>query len=176
MLIINQVFSQEEEFVRYKFGNATLRSSAHTLRYSKIRATDKGPNTGTHKLPPEIRQRHVTSYDTLKYDLRGEVLRMLHGMDTDMIGDFHNDDEQQDWRLENFIVPPNSLLPRKKSRSKDGKGEVAQSTLTDRVINDSQFHFTFDKFVCEEILPTFRKRLIACGAIPENEPATFHYQ
>ena len=84
MLIINQVFSQEEEFVRYKFGNATLRSSAHTLRYSKIRATDKGPNTGTHKLPPEIRQRHVTSYDTSKYDLRGEVLRMLHGMDTDM--------------------------------------------------------------------------------------------
>jgi hypothetical protein len=153
--------------------SATVR---FVLPYRTDEQRAKYRNTQALPVPPEIRQRHVTSYDTLKYDLRGEVLRMLHGMDTDMIGDFHNDDEQQDWRLENFIVPPNSLLPRKKSRSKDGKGEVAQSTLTDRVINDSQFHFTFDKFVCEEILPTFRKRLIACGAIPENEPATFHYQ
>ena len=72
---LEQSNDEEKVFFAYDmFGNATLRSSAQTLRYNKIRATDKGPNTETHKLPSEIRQRHVTSYDTSKYDLRGEVL------------------------------------------------------------------------------------------------------
>ena len=94
---------------------------------------------------------------------------MLHGMDTDMIGDFHNGNEQQDLRLENFIVPPNSLLPRKTSRSKDGKGEMAQSTLTDRVIHDSQFHLTFDKFKNINTMP--REGTTAATAAEETAGA-----
>ena len=181
---VEELAGAEEESVRYKFGNATLRSSTHTLRYSKSRPADKGPNTGNHKLPPEIRQKYITSYDSSKCDLRNEVLRMLLELDPELIGEFQvqrvsgEDDmeEDEDRRLEHLSVPPDSLLPLKKSKAKNGKGELAQRTLSDSVVHDSQFHDTFDKFVCEEILPGFKQRLIACDAIPANEPAIFYYQ
>ena len=171
------LLSQEEieDLVRYRFGNATLRSSSHTLRYSKSRPKDKGPNTGPFKLPNEIRERHITSYDTSTLDLGKEVLRMLRALDPEMIGTFRN--EGMDiCRLENLVVPTNALLPRKKTKAKDGRGEIAQRTLTDHVTNDKEFHEAFDRFVCETILPDFKKRLIRCGAIPSNDAATFYFQ
>lgn len=161
-----------EEEIKYKFGDATLRSSVHTVSYSKSRSSDKGPNTGNHKLPPDVRTKQIISYDASKYDLRKEVVRMLLSLDPETIGQFQDDS----LILEKFTVPPNSLLPRKKSKSKTGNGELAQNTLTDSVLKDEQFHSVFDRFICEEILPGFQKKLIACDAIPSNEPTTFYYQ
>ena len=164
---------EESSAYRYTSGNATLRSSNHTLRHAKGRSKDTGPSTGNRSLPSEIRSKHIISYDLSEYNLCEEVLRMLREMDSDMIGDFRCDEDE---RLENFIVPNHSLIPAKKSKDKDAKGENAQRTLTDFVVNDVRFHDTFDRFVCEAILPHFKERLIACNAVPANAPVTFHYQ
>jgi len=100
---------------------------------------------------------------------------MLHELDAETIGDFLKDGDEH-LRLENFIVPKDSLLPRKVARDKNGKGEIAQKSLSDYVLRDVRFHEAFDAFVCEVILPELKERLLACGSTPPKCPITFYYQ
>ena len=169
------VYLQTKKGFRYVQGNATLRSSAHTLTHSKGRSSDPGPNTKGHSLPAIIRTKHIVAYDLIRYDLRKEVIRMLHELDAETIGDFLKDGDEH-LRLENFIVPKDSLLPRKVARDKNGKGEIAQKSLSDYVLRDVRFHEAFDAFVCEVILPELKERLLACGSTPPKCPITFYYQ
>lgn len=155
---------------------ATLRSSAHTLRYSRSRINDTGPDTGGNVLPDSIRNKHLIRYDIEQYDLRKEIIRMLQQLDPEMVGTFRQDTESQELKLENFVVPQMSLLPAKKSRAKNGKGEKAQKSLSDYVTNDVEFHNAFDRFVERVILPELKDRLLACGAIQENAPVHFEIQ
>ena len=161
----------------YTHGNATLRSSGHTLRHSKGRTKgkDQGPNTGGNSLPDVIRSKHIIAYDISSYDLRSEVIRMLNELDPETIGEFKREGVKP-LRLEYFVVPKDSLLPKKRTRDKNGKGEIAQISLSDHVLHDVQFHQVFDAFVCEVILPEFKERLLACGAIPKENPVKFYYQ
>jgi len=165
----------------YEDGNATLRSSSHTTKYSKSRAYDPGPKTAGVSLPIEIRAKFIQSYDSSKYNFRKEVQRILTELSGTLIGEFrnerHGDIASTNCDLESFIVPSQSLLLAKKSKSTDRKGEIAQRTLSDHIANDEKFLNTFDRFVCEVILPMMKERLSKCDAISNcNDPVTFYYQ
>lgn len=165
----------------YDNGNATLRSSSHTTKYSKSRAYDPGPKTGGLSLPSEIRSKSIQSYDSSKYNFRAEVQRMLKELSGSIIGEFKNEgDNNTDcatFPLESFTVPQPSLLLAKKSKVPDRKGEVAQRTLSNHIENDVKFLNLFDNFVCQVILPMMKDKLVKCNGISnDQEPVTFYYQ
>jgi hypothetical protein len=96
----------------YRSGIATLRSSAHRVKFSpknrkhnpqpKNRA---GEETKTLWLPPEICTDDVFSYDTTAFDLTGALLRILQNCDPEIVGCFR----EGSVAIEDFVVPVPSL-------------------------------------------------------------------
>lgn len=107
---------------------------------------------------------------------------MLSELSGTIIGEFRNEEhmdtpaDRERMMLEYFTVPHQSLLPAKKSKSSDRKGEIAQRTLSEHIENDDKFLSVFDRFVHEIILPIMKERLLSCEAIARDTPATFYYQ
>jgi len=167
-----KVEESDAEF-KYTAGQATLRSSMHTIRStkkSKKRVADSRPNVGG-VLPDKIRTKDIISFDLEMFNLRSEVTRMLKQLDPLIIGDFRSDE----YELEHFAVPRDSLIPSKK-RSIQGIGEKAQNLLTNFVNEDEQFLATFDHFLRKCILPYLKSRLASCGAVDGSKPLNFYYQ
>lgn len=99
-------------------------------------------------------------------------MRMLNELDPCLIGEFHDQDT-----LETFRVPKTALVPVKKTKDKSGTGEESQKTLSDRVATDERFLGVFDRFVCNVILPYFKERLVQNELIKsKEEDITFWYQ
>lgn len=155
-----------------------MRSSGHTLRYSKSRTQDTGPLVGIKQLPSSIRKKLLIPYNRKIYTIREEVARMLRSLNPSLIGNFEtqNDRAEHNLRLEDFVVPALSLLPSKKSKARNGVGEKAQLTLSDFVANDQEFLDKFDLFLMEVILPWLKEKLISDGLFMEDSQISFYYQ
>ena len=155
-------------------GSATLRSSAHTLRYSSTRAVDKGPNVA-RRFPCEIRTADTITYNTKDYDLRGYMTNLLLQSADGLIGKLGSQR-----RLEDFQVPPQSLLSKKKQKSANkGMGEEAQRTLSEMVENDDDFLTAFDQFVEKVVVPYLKRRLLQYQSIERQDDestTTFYIQ
>jgi hypothetical protein len=112
------------------------------------------------------------------YNFREEVQRILRELSGTVIGEFRKEGSMDnDITLEAFTVPQQSLLPAKKSRSAERNGELAQKILSDYIENDVEFMSTFDRFVCDVILPLMKENLRSCGVIANTtDQVTFYYQ
>ena len=156
----------------YVTGAATLRSAKHTARYSKARKDDPGPVAPRGALPAEVMETCVISYDRSVHDLAPAVARLLKRAGP-AVGSWPDPDRCGD--LEDFVVPAQSLRD-----SKAGSCDEAQAHLADVVAADESrggLLQSFDAFVCERVLPELKRRLAACGALPnEHEPVRFWYQ
>lgn len=160
----------------YRSGIATLRSSAHRVKFSlKNRKHDPTPKnrqgevTKTLWLPPEICQEDVFDYNTTEYDLVGALYRILSACDPEVVGSFKTGSDS----LEDFVVPVPSLW----RVVNGGQCENAQKYLSDQIANDEAFLDLFDEFVKGAVLPHLKQRLIEAGAAtPEPDSVTFYYQ
>lgn len=172
---LNEIEKARENAV-YKSGIGTLRSSAHRVKYSpKSRKHDPQPRnkdgklTRTPWLPLEIRKEEVLDYDGSEYDIVGAVRKLLKDCDPAIVGNFRDSSE----RLEDFVIPVKSLW----RAVNGGICEDAQKYLSDKVASNDEFLSTFDSLVKEVILPHVKKRLVALGAVPDEEGSvTFYYQ
>lgn len=153
---------------------ATLRSSAHTLRYSKSRAKgrSRGPSTSAG-LPPQLRTKQIIGYNAQDYDLRGSIADILSRADTVLIGGWKEGTEK---KLEAFVVPTVNLQPNRADHP-SGNGEKAQETLSAMVANDEPFLAVFDAFLVGFIIPWLKKQLVELGVVESDDVvATFYYQ
>ncbi|KAL7519881.1 hypothetical protein ACHAWX_004635 [Stephanocyclus meneghinianus] len=169
--------------VHYKYttGIATLRSSAHRVKYSlEHRKHDPNPvidgkATNTTFLPDDLCREDVFSYCTETYDFHSAVARMLEASEKELVGTFQSLNgcgDSNALNLDSFTVPSKSLT-RKCQR---GNLELAQKYLSEVVGSDSSFLSLFDNFLTNVILPHLKQRLIDAGvATPENT-VTFYYQ
>ncbi|KAL7484418.1 hypothetical protein ACHAW6_010056 [Cyclotella cf. meneghiniana] len=169
--------------VHYKYttGIATLRSSAHRVKYSlEHRKHDPNPvidgkATNTTFLPDDLCREDVFSYCTKTYDFHSAVARMLEASEKELVGTFQSLNgcgDSNGLNLDSFTVPSKSLT-RKCQR---GNLELAQKYLSEVVGSDSSFLSLFDNFLTNVILPHLKQRLIDAGvATPENT-VTFYYQ
>lgn len=177
---------EARETAIYRSGIATLRSSAHRVKYApKNRKHDPQPRnregelTGTPWLPPEICMEDVFSYDGNAFDMVGAVRSLLLRCDPTMVGSFRELDEESLKiqgnfpNLEDFVVP----VPSTWRCVNGGQCETAQKYLSNQVAEDEEFLAVFDRLVREVVLPRFKQRLVSVGALPD-EPlsATFYYQ
>lgn len=171
--------------IRYKYstGIATLRSSAHRVKYSlEHRKHDPNPVvdgkcTNTTFLPAEICEEDVFAYDTDEYDFHGTVVDMLEKCDPELIGHFRSLEGDraatESRKLDNFVVPLTSLT----RKCQKGKVEQAQQILSDKVASDSSFLALFDRFLENAVLPHLKQRLVNAGAVKETkQPVNFYYQ
>jgi hypothetical protein len=179
--------------VIYRSGIATLRSSAHRVKFApKNRKQNpkpmyKGKATGTPSLPEELHTELVFNYNTDDYDIARAIKEMLKRCDPAIVGHFRADEtntnghnENHRDRLEDFVVPVPSIW----RLVHGGQCETAQKYLSDQVAADDDFLTLFDRFVQEIILPHLKKRLVT--ALRENsscndgddydEPRAFYYQ
>eukprot|EP00533_Pseudo-nitzschia_delicatissima_P010719 CAMPEP_0116112484 /NCGR_PEP_ID=MMETSP0327-20121206/19004_1 /TAXON_ID=44447 /ORGANISM="Pseudo-nitzschia delicatissima, Strain B596" /LENGTH=314 /DNA_ID=CAMNT_0003605787 /DNA_START=37 /DNA_END=981 /DNA_ORIENTATION=+ len=146
----------------YKSGIPTLRASAH-------------------RVPEELQEEQVFSYDPELYDINGAVSNMLRGCDSEIVGSFETSEidqnaselEEPKFRLEDFRVPVSSVW-----RSVNGGCcEDAQKYLSNQVATNKEFLDLFDKFVTEVALPYVKARLVVCGALEsDSAPCAFYYQ
>ena len=207
--------------IKYKTGIPTLRSSSHRVRYSTDKAsknknapkpkrtTTSSSSTSTKDnnaceggeggemshggtlLPLSLRQVIHVPYDTNKYNLKHEIVKLLLSLDSTIVGTFacHNDNDNDNnngndcadgddnrmdtatptttttaTSLEYFQVPPISLT-RKKQK---GKCEAAQEYLSQAVASSTEFLKTFDSFVAEVIVPHLKSRLVQEGVVVTN--------
>ena len=100
------------------------------------------------------------SYDTSKYELREQVIRMLQTVDPERIGSWNDIDtasnESRELRLEDFCIPRFALLGKKRTKSSTnaaagGKNSPqSQESLSDIVANHDSFLTTFDEFTLGE--------------------------
>eukprot|EP00804_Cyclotella_cryptica_P014022 CCRYP_002503-RD/>CCRYP_002503-RD protein AED:0.04 eAED:0.04 QI:1235/1/1/1/1/0.83/6/1011/570 len=175
--------SVDENGTHYKYttGIATLRSSAHRVKYSlEHRKHDPNPvidgvSTNTTFLPADLCKEDVFSYCTKTHDFHTAVVHMLEASDKELVGTFqrlNGGDDSSVLNLDNFTVPWKSLT----RKCQKGKLEQAQKYLSDVVSSDAAFLSLFDNFLTDVILPHLKQRLVDAGvAAPEN-PVTFYYQ
>lgn len=165
-------YGGDDDGLLYKSGIPTLRSSAHRVKFDVKRRkhdpkpTDRhGKETHTTWLPDALLEEDVFSYDLEKYDLKGSILSLLQSCDESIVGSFETTKGVPP-TLEDFRVPIPSIW-----RSVNGGCcESAQKYLSDRVASNTQFLELFERFVEEVALPYFKQRLIATGAIQEEDP------
>lgn len=154
---------------------AALRSSAHTLRYSRARAKgrgDKGPSADK-SFPSTMREKQIVGYDEKEFNLRRAVTRiLLSKVDTTLIGGW--DDEEEN-NLEGFSVPSVSLQPHR-DNNPGGRGEEAQKALSDAIASDEPFLDLFDRFLEGFVVPWMKRRLVEEGLFSDSDEVTFHYQ
>jgi hypothetical protein len=160
----------EENQYEYNRGYATLRSSTHTLTYSKTRKLALQPNV-SKLFPLELRHRETLEYNVDQYTFIREITRILLSLNPNIVGYFPPSASSTPPRLETFHVPPVSL------RIKSSETENASECLTKSITNDAIFMNVFDSFVCEVILPYFKRRLHRYGVIQSlDESIKFFYQ
>jgi len=186
---------------KYKTGIATLRSSAHRVKYSlNHRKHDPNPvgndgsSTNTSFLPADLCLENIMKYNIDEYDFHGAIVNLLRGCDEDLIGTFRlmSEDIQATsaqnqfgnialervaskpgrFKLENFEVPVKSLT----RKCQNGSIEKAQKYLSDKVHSDTNFLTLFDKFVENAILPLLKQRMQHAGVEAAYSPITFYYQ
>ena len=166
---------------KYKSGIPTLRSSAHRVKFSlDHRKHDPNPKgsdgnaTNTTFLPAHLCDDDVLAYSTSAYDFHDAVVGILQRCDGNFVGVFRSssDGTSVTPKLEDFVVPPNSLI----RECQRGKLERAQEYLSDAVASDADFLRLFDDFVAVLILPRLKARLQSSGAHDEDTPITFFYQ
>lgn len=173
----------------YTTGIPTLRSSAHRVKHNKkgknkmkkgkqsknaqpSQKNPNQPNSSLKILPPEIKKERIMTYDPNVIDLRAPILDMLQRVNSQIVGSWSDNGESSQQqhqhqhqqpilhRLEDFFVPPKTL-----SRATyGGICEEAQKYLSDFVANAESFLSTFDTFVTEHVLPTFKTELLASSA------------
>jgi hypothetical protein len=184
---------KDRENVIYRSGIATLRSSAHRVKFApKNRKQNpkpmyKGQATGTPSLPEKLHKEMVFDYSIDEYDIARAIRTLLKRCDPAMVGHFReeetnaNGQENGGARLEDFVVPVPSIW----RLAHGGQCETAQKYLSDQVAADDVFLALFDRFVQEVVLPHLKQRLVT--AMRENsnsnedgdnhdEPRTFYYQ
>lgn len=151
---------------------ATLRSSAHKLRYSRTRAKGLGAPPVGLPFPGPLRVKQVLSYDMQRYDLRASITRFLRTMGPDLIGKWNDNTEAS---LEAFAIPDISLQPSLRHQ-RQGMGDKAQNCLSDGVASDERFLRLFDDFLSTFIIPWIKGQLISIGITEENQEDIFYYQ
>ncbi|KAL3827129.1 hypothetical protein ACHAXA_002364 [Cyclostephanos tholiformis] len=166
---------------KYKSGIPTLRSSAHRVKYSldhrehnpNPKGSDGNP-TNTTFLPASLCNVDVLPYSTSEFDFHGAVVGIFQRCDENFVGAFRSlsDGTRVIPKLDNFVVPPNSLI----RECQRGKLERAQEYLSDAVASDADFLRLFDGFVVDRILPRLKARLQSAGSHNEDLPVTFFYQ
>ena len=114
---------------KYKTGIATLRSSAHRVKYAlEHRKHDPNPvgndgsPTNTTFLPTDLCLENILKYPTDEYDFHGAVVEMLRACDGDLIGTFRSSDEDVDVKEMEDVIESMSL--------KDADLDNANSTST----------------------------------------------
>lgn len=155
-----------------------LRSSAHTLKYSKARAKGKGTEPKVNAgfpLPDNFRAKTIFSYDSKKFGLREEVIRMLSEADPLVIGGWEECHSGERRRLDDFRVAQGSLVPERKGNPV-AQGGTSQRTLSDIVASDRSFLALFDHFLEDCIVPWMKARLIDFGLASHELETTFYYQ
>jgi hypothetical protein len=186
--------------LKYKTGIPTLRSSSHRVRYSTEKASrnknapkpkrtsknitddDVGYHSSSHggtMLPLSIRKIHHVPYDTCKYNLKGQIAKLLQSLDSAIVGNFASCEEEDSLKgeimsksLEYFEVPQISLT-RKKQK---GNCEASQEYLSQAVASSAEFLECFDLFVNEVVLPHLKSRLIKEDIVDESALITMYYQ
>ena len=169
-------FDQVREKCKYRGGVATLRSSAHRVKFApKSRRNNPTPKnrqgepTETLWLPAQVCAQDIFDYDTSVYDLRGALRGILQACDPAVVGKIRQGSD----RLEDFEVPVTSLW----RVVNGGQCETAQKYLSDKMAQDPIFLDLFDSFVQKVVLPRMKERLVAAGAVsPETGSTTFYYQ
>jgi hypothetical protein len=169
----------------YRSGIATLRSSAHRVKFSpNFRKhnprprDDAGRETKTTCLPPSICRSHVFPYDCQKYNLIKSVVQLLQRCDQNIVGSFRNESTTQQPQLEDFVVPVSSVW----RTVNGGQCESAQKYLSDMVAVDESFLEEFDRIVCDVVLPHLKRELEEIGAAYSSQEGegpstvTFYYQ
>ena len=156
-----------------RLSTATLQLRLSTRRgTAKLSKDDPGPVAPRGALPAEVMETSVISYDRSVHDLAPAVARLLQRAGP-AVGSWPDPDRCGD--LEDFVVPAQSLRD-----SKAGSCDEARAHLADVVAADESrggLLQSFDAFVCERVLPELKRRLAACGALPnEHEPVRFWYQ
>lgn len=163
-----------EDGVQFKYttGIATLRSSAHRVKYS---LEHRGKSTNSTFLPSDLCKEDIFSYDTKAYNFHDAVVAMLRSCDSDVVGDFrklHGETQNVSPKLDNFTIPVKSLT----RKCQNGRLELAQKYLSDVVGSNSSFLSLFDSFLEEVVLPHLKKRLIDAAVASSDKPVTFYYQ
>lgn len=119
-----------------------------------------------------IRTKDILTYDTTKYNVRAEVIRLLSELDPNLIGNF-----EDIHALESFTVPATALIPVKKTKDKSGTGEESQKILSEQIAKDVIFLESFDRLLWDVVLPYFKERLRQNGLISsDDEKIAFWYQ
>ena len=181
-----EMIRKPQENAVYKSGIATLRSSAHRVKYAPQNRkhdpqprNERGQLTTTLWLPPELCQEEVFSYGGGQYDLVGAIRKLLFRCDPEIVGSFrkHEQDDTDTSEsnaltaLEDFVVPVSSTW----RCVNGGQCESAQKYLSDQVAEDKEFLALFDRFVDEAILPHFKQRLVSVGAVLSDAGSVTFY-
>ncbi|KAL7566733.1 hypothetical protein ACA910_017785 [Epithemia clementina (nom. ined.)] len=167
----------------YKSGIATLRSSAHRVKYApKNRKHDPQPRNSEGKLtktlwlPPTLCKEAVFSYDGAQIDLVGAVRSLLTRCDPNIVGRFRMSESSGSGgscmpALEDFVVP----VPSTWRSVNGGQCESAQKYLSDQVVQDEEFLSMFDRLVKEVVLPHLKKRLVSVEPAPDEPGSVTFY-
>jgi len=172
--------TEDEISLEYKRGNATLRSSTHTLTYSKTRKVAAPPQV-CKVFPIALKRREILEYDIHTYNFTLAITRILISLNPDLVGSFptietsHRTTELSVFpKLEYFYVPPYSLRVK---RPAERQIDHASESLTSGISNDDSFMSLFDSFVLQVVLPYMKRRLHTLGMIQDlHTPMTFYYQ
>jgi hypothetical protein len=177
-----QLASDDGICFKYTTGIATLRSSAHRVKYSlEHRKHDPNPVvdgkfTNTTFLPADLVEEDVFAYNTATHDFHKAVVDMLQACDEEVVGKFRTFNgcpgDTDAPKLDNFTVPVKSLT----RKCQKGKLEMAQVYLSDAVASNSAFLSLFDRFLVDVILPHLKQRLINAGVASADQPTAFYYQ
>ena len=143
----------------------------NSIKSSKSRNQNNDPssdesNLGT-LLPSSIRKERILTYDESTYNIKYEIIKLLQTLDPNIVGcwDYQDHDTNRNIRLEDFIVPPDTL----KRGVHGGKCEDAQKYLSESIASNESFLDLFDRFVVEYILPQLKQRLIEENVIQTEE-------
>lgn len=94
---------------KYKTGIATLRSSAHRVKYSldhrkhDPKPVSKDGEPANTFLPDEICRENVVAYSTEEYDFHGAIVDLLRRCDEGLVGTFQSFDDNSHKGVENGV-------------------------------------------------------------------------
>lgn len=180
---VNNKATRTDDGIQFKYstGIATLRSSAHRVKYSlEHRKHDPNPIvngklTNSTFLPSDICKEDILSYNTEAYNFHNAIVSMLQTCDPELVGTFRTLNGCSDVgpsKLDNFAVPTKSLT----RKCQKGCLESAQKYLSDQIQGNAEFLLLFDSFLENTIIPHLKQRLVCTGAANKDAPITFYYQ
>lgn len=142
---------------KYKTGIATLRSSAHRVKYSlNHRKHDPNPvgndgsSTNTTFLPADLRLENIMKYNIDEYDFHEAIVNLLRSCDEDLIGTFRfmSGDIQATSTQNQFSNTALESVASKPGRFKLENFEVPVQSLTRKCVS-----FMIEQFRREWIVP-----------------------